>query len=145
MQVAGFLPMDSKYAKILSDTLLDIPVLAIMGETDQFVPVARSQQLIDVLQKTAVVLLHSGAHMMPTCSGNCKQTILGFLENHSRGWGELDATNCTIYSLTDFHDTDELFTLYPTKWMKRSKERLPHQGTIWVREVQTLKKLQRHS
>eukprot|EP00884_Botryococcus_braunii_P014639 jgi/Botrbrau1/23176/Bobra.0041s0027.1 len=80
--VAGFFPMDARFAKILSERPLNIPLLAVMGETDQFVPLARSHQLINALQNQAVVLLHSGAHMMPTCSGDCKQSILNFLDGN---------------------------------------------------------------
>jgi fermentation-respiration switch protein FrsA (DUF1100 family) len=74
--------MDVEYAKKITANPLSIPSLAVVGESDQFVPPPRSQQLINALGDGVLVFQHPGAHMMPTCSGDCKLSVSSFLDKH---------------------------------------------------------------
>lgn len=83
--MAGFLPRDAAYEKLISNGIVKTPVLVIMGENDAFVPPARSQQLVNALQGTCQdtqYFVHAGAHMVPTCSGECKQEVCAFIDKH---------------------------------------------------------------
>jgi fermentation-respiration switch protein FrsA (DUF1100 family) len=83
-QVGGFLPWDVDFAENVATEGLDLPVLTIMGEADQLVPPSRSLQLCEALNSASPAYYsHGGAHMMPTCSGPCKQQIADFLDKAS--------------------------------------------------------------
>jgi fermentation-respiration switch protein FrsA (DUF1100 family) len=83
-QVGGFLPWDVDCAKNVATEGLDLPVLTITGEADQLVPPSRSLQLSEALNSASPEYYsHGGAHMMPTCSGPCKQQIADFLDKAS--------------------------------------------------------------
>lgn len=73
------------YEQLISSGSVQIPVLVMMGENDAFVPPARSQQLVNALQHTshgAHLFFHPGAHMVPTCSGDCKKELCAFIDKH---------------------------------------------------------------
>lgn len=85
-QVAGFLPRDERYAEILAAAQAEVPVLLVHGLADALVPVSRSRDLQAAIEgngKRAVQRHeHSGAHMVPSCSGEFKQLLQSFIDSH---------------------------------------------------------------
>ena len=52
------------------------------------VPPDRSKQLIEAFHPSSCsVYEHSGAHLVPTCSGAFKQALVGFLDGQAGGQG----------------------------------------------------------
>lgn len=77
---AGFLPNDPDYVRLLQQAKVDVPALFIAGQADALIPPARTQALMATFDPaTAVLFEHPGAHFVPTCSGEFKATLLGFL------------------------------------------------------------------
>ena len=81
MQISSFMPRDETYAAPLDGHKRQIPLktLFIHGLEDQLVPLERGKELMHSFS-AAGILVHHGAHFVPTCSGQIKQSIVRFLE-----------------------------------------------------------------
>ena len=78
----GFLPRDVHYAGIVTSAApLAIRSFHVSGKKDELVPVERSARLWECFdEELRRTYEHPGAHMVPTCSGEFKQTMLAFLD-----------------------------------------------------------------
>lgn len=85
LQAAGFLPRDPDWAAVVSTVAsLQTRTLVVHGQRDMLVPLERSQQLQESMGACCTqTYLHSGGHMVPTCSGDFKRLLFGFLDLHS--------------------------------------------------------------
>ncbi len=80
VQISSFMPRDERYAELLDKERMQIglPTLFVHGSEDQLVPLAQGEKLSgNFLNKT--MLVHHGAHYVPACSGETKQSIVRFL------------------------------------------------------------------
>eukprot|EP01024_Parvocaulis_polyphysoides_P026048 TRINITY_DN23749_c0_g1_i1.p1 TRINITY_DN23749_c0_g1~~TRINITY_DN23749_c0_g1_i1.p1 ORF type:complete len:236 (+),score=35.34 TRINITY_DN23749_c0_g1_i1:301-1008(+) len=84
--IAGFAPKDESFLEIIQRANICIPSLHVYGESDELVSNERSLQLgqcFDPDQKQ--IFVHSGGHMVPTCSGQFKQILLTFINGNGVG------------------------------------------------------------
>lgn len=58
---------------------LSLPTMFIHGLTDELVPLERGKELMHGFSE-ADCLVHGGAHFVPTCTGQIKQSMVDFLE-----------------------------------------------------------------
>ncbi|KAF8055937.1 dfr1 [Scenedesmus sp. PABB004] len=99
--VAGFLPRDPDYAKLLEDAATDVPTLFVMGTADRLIPPARSHALMDTFDQACADLYeHPGAHMVPTCTGEFKARLCDFLDRFRQGGGAAAASASVGSSLS---------------------------------------------
>eukprot|EP00195_Chlamydomonas_chlamydogama_P011637 CAMPEP_0202913136 /NCGR_PEP_ID=MMETSP1392-20130828/59652_1 /ASSEMBLY_ACC=CAM_ASM_000868 /TAXON_ID=225041 /ORGANISM="Chlamydomonas chlamydogama, Strain SAG 11-48b" /LENGTH=261 /DNA_ID=CAMNT_0049604281 /DNA_START=140 /DNA_END=925 /DNA_ORIENTATION=+ len=92
IMVAGFLPRDPSYARILTSARPAVRSLFVYGTNDALVPPERTQQLIDTFEPSCVnTYVHGGAHLVPTCSGEFKQALVAFLDAQTRTTGDTAA------------------------------------------------------
>lgn len=82
VQISSFMPRDEAYAALLDGRKRQIPLetLFIHGLEDQLVPLERGKELMSSFS-AAGILVHHGAHFVPTCSGQIKQSVVKFLED----------------------------------------------------------------
>lgn len=82
-QAGAFLPKDPKYAHSLTSLAVDVPTLFICGEKDQYISPERTEEVIRTFQPQSVQrFVHSGGHMVPTCTGDFKHCLHEFLDVH---------------------------------------------------------------
>ena len=68
---------------MLSSCSVKTPTLFVSGEQDQLISPDRTQQLIDTFDTSCIQKFqHGGGHMVPTCTGDFKQTLRDFLDKH---------------------------------------------------------------
>ena len=84
--VSGFIPRDPEYAKKILDTRpIRIRSLHLSGEKDLLVPTERSRHLWGMFEETTRThFIHPGGHMVPTCTGEVKDILRGFLDGTPR-------------------------------------------------------------
>lgn len=95
--ISGFLPRDEKYRNLVVEARPSdrTPCLVVYGAKDELVEKERSIELINALGGAGddhpadgvkqghgwiQVFEHSGAHLVPTCSGEFKAKVVGFLD-----------------------------------------------------------------
>lgn len=84
MLAGAFLPKDPRYAQMMTTNLVRTPTLFIYGEKDQLVPPQRTEELIATFDPDSVHrFVHSGGHMVPTCTGEFKKCMHDFLDKHA--------------------------------------------------------------
>lgn len=77
----AFLPKDPKYAKHLRETAVHVPTLFVCGESDKYIPLGRTKELIETFDQQRVQqYVHTGGHMVPTCTGDFKRCLQTFLD-----------------------------------------------------------------
>ncbi len=81
MQISSFMPRDERYSELLDKERMQIrlPTLLVHGTKDQLVPLAQGKKLSSTFPN-GTMLVHEGAHYVPACSGEIKQSIVKFLE-----------------------------------------------------------------
>ena len=83
VQAGAFLPRDPQYAQMLTTVPVSIPTLFVSGTNDQLIPPERTHQLAETFDQNCVQkYVHSGGHMMPTCTGEFKRCLQEFLDKH---------------------------------------------------------------
>ena len=84
-QVGAFLPKDPQYAHMMTTQSIGIPTLFISGNGDQLIPAQRTEELIATFDpESAQRYVHSGGHMVPTCTGDFKTCLQDFLDKHGK-------------------------------------------------------------
>ncbi|PNW85977.1 hypothetical protein CHLRE_03g201439v5 [Chlamydomonas reinhardtii] len=81
--VAGFLPRDPAVAALVQagGPGVGVPVLFVSGTSDSLVPPERTAELRACFPPAVCsTFTHGGAHLVPTCSGEFKSTLVGFLD-----------------------------------------------------------------
>ncbi|EFJ40066.1 hypothetical protein VOLCADRAFT_121759 [Volvox carteri f. nagariensis] len=81
--VAGFLPRDPAVAELVraGSCSSRVPLLLVTGTSDSLVPPERTAQLGACFNPATVSsYTHGGAHLVPTCSGQFKSTLVEFLD-----------------------------------------------------------------
>ena len=58
---------------------IELPVLFVHGSEDELVPLAQGEKLSGSFSNRTM-LIHRGAHYVPACSGEIKQSIVKFLD-----------------------------------------------------------------
>ena len=71
----------SSLHKSIYDRVIDTPNLHMIGESDQIIPKAVSQQLLECFMDPTVIY-HPSGHLVPS-SANIKSSLLGFLNQFS--------------------------------------------------------------
>ena len=80
VQIGAFLPKDPKYAKLLAETAVQVPTLFVCGESDKYIPLDRTKEVMKTFdQQNVQQYLHTGGHMVPTCTGDFKRCLQVFL------------------------------------------------------------------
>ena len=80
VQAGAFLPRDQEHASWLDGTCISVPSLVIHGESDQLVPRERSTALTQHWDQAKLeAFIHAGGHMMPTCTGEFRDSLRTFL------------------------------------------------------------------
>ena len=81
LQVGAFLPKDPKCAKLLIETAVQVPTLFVCGESDNYIPLDRTEEVMKTFEQPNVQqFLHPGGHMVPTCTGDFKRCLQEFLD-----------------------------------------------------------------
>mmetsp|Transcript_24278 Transcript_24278/g.57871 ORF Transcript_24278/g.57871 Transcript_24278/m.57871 type:complete len:240 (+) Transcript_24278:44-763(+) len=79
--VGGFLPRDDRFATSIRQADLSLPSLHVYGATDEKVPPRSSRALLDLFgEEHAQSFEHPGGHYVPTCTGEFKQVLTGYLD-----------------------------------------------------------------
>ena len=75
------MPRDERYADLLDKEHMQIglPTLFVHGVEDKLVPLAQGEKLSGSFSN-GTMLVHHGAHYVPACSGEIKQSVVKFLE-----------------------------------------------------------------
>ena len=73
------MPRDERHAESLERMQIGLPTLFVHGVEDELVPLARAEELFSKFSN-GTMLKHHGAHYVPACSGEIKQTVVRFLE-----------------------------------------------------------------
>ena len=69
---------------MMTTVALAVPTLFVSGAKDQLISQERTQELISTFDPDCVQrYVHSGGHMVPTCSGEFKQRLHQFLDSHA--------------------------------------------------------------
>ncbi len=80
VQAGAFMPRDLEYASWLEGSCISVPSLVIHGECDQLVPLERSTALTQHWDQAQLEnFVHAGGHMMPTCTGDFRDSLRTFL------------------------------------------------------------------
>lgn len=84
------MPRDERYADLLQSHNeqggISIPSLFVAGDNDGLVSFERTSQLMSCFAPQHTHLYrHPGAHLVPTCSGEFKQTLVWFLDGLGLG------------------------------------------------------------
>lgn len=79
--IGGFLPRDEEYAGIIEAAApIDVDSLHVSGQKDELIPPDRSELLWRCFEeRNRQTWMHEGKHMVPTCSGEFKKAMLGFV------------------------------------------------------------------
>lgn len=81
VQAGAFLPKDPKYAKLITETAVQVPTLFVCGESDSYIPLDRTKEVMNTFdQQNVQQYLHTGGHMVPTCTGDFKRCLQEFLD-----------------------------------------------------------------
>lgn len=81
VQVGAFLPKDPKYASLLTENAVQVPTLFVCGENDKYIPLDRTKEVIMTFDQHHVQqYVHTGGHMVPTCTGDFKRCLQQFLD-----------------------------------------------------------------
>ncbi|KAG2436656.1 hypothetical protein HXX76_006184 [Chlamydomonas incerta] len=81
--VAGFLPRDPAVAALVQaeGPGVRLPLLFVSGTSDSLVPPERTAELRACFPPAVgSTFTHGGAHLVPTCSGEFKSSLVGFLD-----------------------------------------------------------------
>lgn len=81
VQISSFMPKDERYADLLDRKCMQIglPTLFVHGLQDELVPLAQGEKLSGSFSN-GTMLVHHGAHYVPACSGEIKQSFVKFLD-----------------------------------------------------------------
>ncbi len=81
IMISGFLPRHPESAEMLRQARPRIPSLFVYGTGDTLVPADRTEAMIETFDAGCrQVFVHDGAHLVPTCSGEYKQALVGFTQ-----------------------------------------------------------------
>eukprot|EP01023_Acetabularia_acetabulum_P007435 TRINITY_DN1321_c0_g1_i7.p6 TRINITY_DN1321_c0_g1~~TRINITY_DN1321_c0_g1_i7.p6 ORF type:complete len:118 (-),score=11.88 TRINITY_DN1321_c0_g1_i7:474-827(-) len=82
VMIAGFQPRDDRFEQMVKRVNINIPSLHVFGESDDLVVNERSLELSNCFeQNLKQTFVHSGGHMVPTCSGQFKQILVDFIDD----------------------------------------------------------------
>lgn len=84
--VAGFMPRDDEAAARLRRDGVAMAALHVVGEADEIISRERSEELAKVCS-SAAVHVHAGGHLVPSCTGDVKACLTGFLDGVAAGEG----------------------------------------------------------
>ena len=92
MQISSFMPRDERYADLLDRERMQIglPTLFVHGLEDKLVPLAQGERLSGSFSN-GTMLVHRGAHYVPACSGEIKQSVVEFLDRAANQQDSLQA------------------------------------------------------
>jgi len=79
VQISSFMPRDETSVALLEERQITLPTLFVHGLEDELVPLESGKELAKCFSKGEMVV-HQGAHFVPTCSGQNKQSMVKFLE-----------------------------------------------------------------
>jgi len=90
--VSGFIPRDDAQACIIREASpIMLNTLHVAGEQDELVPCTRSAELWNCFDPSKrSIFLHSGRHMVPTCTGKFKVELLNFMDSFDESVSDVD-------------------------------------------------------
>jgi Serine hydrolase (FSH1) len=78
--VAGFMPRDKQLCAEVAGGGIWASALHVIGASDQIIPRDRSDELAAACRGDVRVHVHTGGHLVPTCTGALKQDLVAFLD-----------------------------------------------------------------